>query len=194
MRKTTDPNNPYQIRGFPGYRIRPNRCGLDPMDTYAEQYFMLGIFLRNLFTLKLRTKNPFYLVLMLLFGFVPFVMFLIAILDSLIFSVSFEWIILLLLIFLVLVPVLLTIHLHPRGTFFRFLLNFEPKTENPLSSNFMLLLPIIIIVMLRLFLYYVDYDWFFLLILAPSLLVTTMLTINLFLSILDIVRSKRIGR
>jgi len=61
-----------QIRGFPGYRTRENRSGLDPLDTRAEAAFMEGTFYRNLYTLRLRTRNSFYLVLMFVFGVVPF--------------------------------------------------------------------------------------------------------------------------
>ena len=42
--------------GFPGYRTRPDRSGLDPVDTYREEAFMEGMFLKRLFTLKLRTS------------------------------------------------------------------------------------------------------------------------------------------
>ena len=34
---------------------------------------MQGTFLRSLFTLQARTRNPFYLVLMVVFGVIPFV-------------------------------------------------------------------------------------------------------------------------
>jgi hypothetical protein len=33
---------------------------------------MEGTFLRNIFTLKARTRNPFYLILMFVFGVIPF--------------------------------------------------------------------------------------------------------------------------
>jgi hypothetical protein len=56
------------LPGWPGYRNRPNRSGLDPMDTYLEEAFLVGIFLRKLITLQLRTKNRFYLGLMFLAG------------------------------------------------------------------------------------------------------------------------------
>lgn len=61
-----------ELPGFPGYRTRDGRTGYDPLDTNREAAFMEGTFYRNLFTLKLRTRNPFYLVLMFLFGLVPF--------------------------------------------------------------------------------------------------------------------------
>ena len=61
----TDPSN---LPGWPGYRTRSNRSGLDPVDSYREQAFLEGMFIRKLFPLQLRTRNRFYLFLMLLFG------------------------------------------------------------------------------------------------------------------------------
>ena len=60
------------LRGSPGYRTREGRFGLDPIDTPAEEAHMEGMFYRNLFTLRLRTRNPFYLVLMFFLGIIPF--------------------------------------------------------------------------------------------------------------------------
>jgi len=70
-------NVPFQpgldpLPGFPGYRMRDNRSGLDPIDTRTESAHMGGTFLRGIFTLKAKTRNPFYLVLMFIFGVVPF--------------------------------------------------------------------------------------------------------------------------
>ena len=56
------------LRGWPGYRNRPGRCGLDPLDRNAEEGFIVGKMLLALFTLKFRTTNGFYITLMLLFG------------------------------------------------------------------------------------------------------------------------------
>lgn len=67
--------------GDPGYRTRDDRSGLDPLDTSAEASRMEGQFFRNLFTLKFRTRNPFYLSLMFIFGVIPF---------SLLFAATFE--------------------------------------------------------------------------------------------------------
>jgi len=61
------------IRGLPGYRTRDNRSGLDPVDTPAEAAHMEGVFYRNIFYLRLRTRNKFYLALMFFFGFIPFI-------------------------------------------------------------------------------------------------------------------------
>jgi hypothetical protein len=60
-----------QYRGLPGYRTRDNRSGFDPIDTPAESARMEGLFYRNVFTLRIRTKNVFYLVMMFLFGVLP---------------------------------------------------------------------------------------------------------------------------
>jgi len=62
-----------QLPGFPGYRTRPGRTGYDPLDTNREAAFMEGTFYRNALTLRLRTRNMFYLILMFVFGVVPFV-------------------------------------------------------------------------------------------------------------------------
>jgi hypothetical protein len=51
-----------QLQGWPGYRTRDNRSGLDPLDTQPEAAHMEGTFFHNLFTLRLRTRNPFYLI------------------------------------------------------------------------------------------------------------------------------------
>jgi hypothetical protein len=61
-----------QLLGWPGYRTRPGRSGLDPLDTRNEAAHMEGTFLRNLFTLRARTRNPFYLFFMFIFGVIPF--------------------------------------------------------------------------------------------------------------------------
>jgi hypothetical protein len=52
------------LPGTPGYRTRDNLSGLDPVDTYAESARMEGLFYRLLLTGRLRTKNPFFLLMM----------------------------------------------------------------------------------------------------------------------------------
>jgi hypothetical protein len=52
------------LPGWPGYRTRPGRSGYDYLDNQFEWGHMLGVLLRMLFTGKLRTKNPFYQILM----------------------------------------------------------------------------------------------------------------------------------
>lgn len=58
--------------GWPGYRTRDNRSGLDPLENDNEAGHMGGVFLRQIFTLQARTRNPIYLFLMFIFGVVPF--------------------------------------------------------------------------------------------------------------------------
>jgi hypothetical protein len=77
------------IRGLPGYRTRDNRSGLDPIDTPAEAAHMEGVFYRNVFYLRLSTRNKFYLTLMFLFGLVPFI-FLVCFSIYLVFSDSYS--------------------------------------------------------------------------------------------------------
>jgi hypothetical protein len=64
------PTEESSIIGRPGYRNRPGRSGLDPMDTYNEQGFIEGLLIRNLLTGRFLTRNPFVLVLMALLGIV----------------------------------------------------------------------------------------------------------------------------
>jgi hypothetical protein len=54
--------------GQPGYRIRPGRSGLDYLDNLNEYYYEVGLFIRYLFDGRLRTRNPFLLISMTLFG------------------------------------------------------------------------------------------------------------------------------
>jgi hypothetical protein len=56
------------IRGWPGYRTRGGRSGLDPIDNDAEGGFMAGILLRRLVTGTLRTKKPLDLLLLAVVG------------------------------------------------------------------------------------------------------------------------------
>jgi hypothetical protein len=56
------------IPGRPGYRIRNGRSGLDPIDTGMEAAYEDGLFLRNLFTGRIRTRNPFLVASMMLIG------------------------------------------------------------------------------------------------------------------------------
>jgi hypothetical protein len=64
-----------QFPGTPGYRTREGRSGLDPIESNLEAAYMEGTFYRNLFTLKIRTRNIFYLILMFIFGVLPFIGF-----------------------------------------------------------------------------------------------------------------------
>jgi hypothetical protein len=58
-------NNSDKSSNFLGWQ---GRSGLDPVDTYRTEAHVEGVFLRRLFTLKLRTRNIFSLLAMLIFG------------------------------------------------------------------------------------------------------------------------------
>ena len=65
-----EPGEP--MPGQPGYRIRPSHTGLDPFDTSLESGRIEGLFIRNLFTGRLRTRKPVYLAAMIFFGLLTF--------------------------------------------------------------------------------------------------------------------------
>lgn len=56
------------LPGWPGYRNRVGRSGLDPLDNQFEWAQMQGRFVRALFTARLRSDEPAYLALMALAG------------------------------------------------------------------------------------------------------------------------------
>ncbi len=58
-------NDSQKSNGFPLWQ---GRSGLDPLDTSRVEASADGIFLRRLFTFKLRTRNIISLFMMLLFG------------------------------------------------------------------------------------------------------------------------------
>jgi hypothetical protein len=70
------------LRGYPGYRTRAGRSGLDPIDNDAEGGHMTGVLLHHLMTGRLRTRNPFILLVwtILGLGITPFIL---AILEAL---------------------------------------------------------------------------------------------------------------
>ena len=76
------------VPGFPGYRNRDGRSGLDIMDTRQEAAHMEGTFYRNIFTLRARTRNVFYLILMFVFGVIPFAVLLFATVTTVIESLK----------------------------------------------------------------------------------------------------------
>jgi hypothetical protein len=76
LKKDAHLSNENQLPGFPGYRTREGRSGYDSLDSSRESAFMEGSFLRKLFTFRLRTRDAFYLILMFIFGVVPFVVML----------------------------------------------------------------------------------------------------------------------
>ncbi len=53
-----------QLPGWPGYRTRPGRSGLDWIDNRIEAQHMMGVFVRGVLDNKLRTQNPAGLILM----------------------------------------------------------------------------------------------------------------------------------
>jgi hypothetical protein len=56
------------LQGWPGYRTREGRSGLDPVDSNAESGHMVGIFIQRLLGGNLRTKKPLFLVSMAVIG------------------------------------------------------------------------------------------------------------------------------
>jgi hypothetical protein len=62
-----DHNLKYLI-GWPGYRTSNNRSGLGYVETQAEWAHMQGLMFRWLVTGKFKTRHPFYLTCLLLFG------------------------------------------------------------------------------------------------------------------------------
>jgi hypothetical protein len=89
--KTIKPSDPEKtqpeeasnsLQGWPGYRTRAGRSGLDPVDNDAESGHMAGVLLRRLLTGKLRTRNPFTLLLLALLGLACIAPLLLAILEA----------------------------------------------------------------------------------------------------------------
>lgn len=60
----------HMVKGTSGYRTRPGRSGLDPLDTRFEEARMEGSLLRRLFTGNLRTHDPLYLIMMTILGII----------------------------------------------------------------------------------------------------------------------------
>jgi len=59
-----------KVQGWPGFRNRPGRIGLDPLDTSFEEAHIEGVILRKLMIGEVFTTNPFYLFGMTFFGIV----------------------------------------------------------------------------------------------------------------------------
>jgi hypothetical protein len=72
------------IPGRPGYRNRPGRSGLDPLDNEFELARMEGIFIRALITGRLRPNELFYRILMFVFGVFCLLLFALPVLERLI--------------------------------------------------------------------------------------------------------------
>jgi hypothetical protein len=63
------PRDPSEIlQGWPGYRTRAGRSGLDPIDNDTEAGHMAGVFLRSILTTSYITRRPLALFLLAVFG------------------------------------------------------------------------------------------------------------------------------
>ena len=76
-------DGPNSIPGWPGYRTRNGRSGYDPIDTRTEAAHTASAFLRDLFTGKLRIRNPILLLSSGLLGLALIIPFLLAVLELL---------------------------------------------------------------------------------------------------------------
>jgi hypothetical protein len=70
------------LQGWPGYRTRAGRSGLDPVDNDAESGHMAGVMLRRLLAGKLRTRNPLTLLVWAVLGLGCVAPLLLAILEA----------------------------------------------------------------------------------------------------------------
>jgi hypothetical protein len=71
--------------GSPGFRTKWGKTGLDPLDSEMEMAYMQGVIARLLLTGRFRTRNAFYLLIMLAIGLIgisPLVLSLICIISS----------------------------------------------------------------------------------------------------------------
>ena len=57
------------LQGWPGYRHRPGRIGLDPLDTDYELAHVEGVVIRQILIGEVFTTNPIYLFFMAFYGF-----------------------------------------------------------------------------------------------------------------------------
>jgi hypothetical protein len=57
-------NSSESLPGWPGYRTRDGRSGLDPIDTRTEAAHVSGTLIQQLLTGRLRVRNPIVLFLM----------------------------------------------------------------------------------------------------------------------------------
>jgi tetratricopeptide (TPR) repeat protein len=62
--------NTYHMTGWPGHRTRQGRSGYDPLESEFDAAHVQGVVIRRLLDRKLRTRNPFYLAFMIVFGLV----------------------------------------------------------------------------------------------------------------------------
>lgn len=59
-----------ELPGHPGYRTQAGHSGLDPIESYSELGYVMGICLRDLLYFRLRTRNALSLIGMFLVGFI----------------------------------------------------------------------------------------------------------------------------
>jgi aminoglycoside 6'-N-acetyltransferase I len=57
-----------QLPGWPGYRTRPGRSGLDWIDTQIEAAHVQGVLLRQFLTFKFQSRNPVVLIILAFYG------------------------------------------------------------------------------------------------------------------------------
>jgi hypothetical protein len=74
------------LRGWPGYRTRDDRWGLDPVASPAEEARMEVLFLKGLFTGQFIAHHVFYLAIMFILGMMLGVMPLLLIVMELLFG------------------------------------------------------------------------------------------------------------
>ena len=78
-----DRDKPSSIPGWPGYRTRNGRSGYDPIDMRTEAAHTASTFVRDLFSGRLRIKNPLFLFLSGLLGLALVTPFLLAVMEML---------------------------------------------------------------------------------------------------------------
>lgn len=71
------------ISGWPGYRTRPGRSGLDPLDNEFELARMEGVFIRALITGRLRPDELVYRILMFVSGIICLLLFALPVMERL---------------------------------------------------------------------------------------------------------------
>jgi len=76
-------DDPSSLPGWPGYRTRNGRSGFDPIDMRTEAAHTASTFVRDLFTGKLRIRNPFLLFLSGILGLILVLPLLLAISELL---------------------------------------------------------------------------------------------------------------
>ncbi len=70
------------LQGWPGFRNRPGRLGLDPLDTDYELAHLQGVILRKMIDGVVFTRNPVVILAMFFYGLVCLFPLLISILET----------------------------------------------------------------------------------------------------------------